>query len=93
MKHQAHTLYLTTSEVAAQLRVRPSTVRWLIRTQQLTAQRIAEEFLIEKSDLVAFIDAHTIRGQTTLSRKSSTAVMTWPNAAADSANLPGTTIA
>ena len=32
MKHQAHPLYLTTSEVAAQLRVRPSTVRWLIRT-------------------------------------------------------------
>jgi excisionase family DNA binding protein len=61
MKHQAHTLYLTTSEVAAQLRVRRSTVRWLIRTQQLTAQRIAEEFLIEKSDLAAFIDAHTIR--------------------------------
>ena len=61
MKHQAHPLYLTTSEVAAQLRVRPSTVRWLIRTQQLTAQRIAEEFLIEKSDLAAFIDAHIVR--------------------------------
>jgi len=61
MKHQAHTLYLTTSEVAAQLRVRPSTVRWLIRTRQLTAQRIAEEFLIEKSDLTAFIDAHIVR--------------------------------
>jgi excisionase family DNA binding protein len=62
MRHQAHPLYLTTSEVAAQLRVRPSTVRWLIRTHQLTAQRIAEEFLIDKSDLVAFIDAHIIHG-------------------------------
>jgi excisionase family DNA binding protein len=62
VRHQAHPLYLTTSEVAARLRVRPSTVRWLIRTQQLTAQRIAEEFLIDKSDLVAFIDAHIIRG-------------------------------
>ena len=62
MRPQANQLYLTTGEVAERLRVRPSTVRWLIRTQQLTAQRIAEEFLIEKSDLAAFIDAHTIRG-------------------------------
>ena len=93
MRPQAKPLYLTTGEVAAQLRVRPSTVRWLIRTQQLTAQHIAQEFLIEKSDLIAFIDAHTIRGQTTLSRKSSTAVMTWPSAAADSASLPGTIMA
>jgi excisionase family DNA binding protein len=62
MRPQASQLYLTTGEVAERLRVRPSTVRWLIRTQQLTAQRIAEEFLIEKSDLAAFIDAHTIRG-------------------------------
>jgi excisionase family DNA binding protein len=61
MKPQADRLYLTTGEVAARLRVRPHTVRWLIRTQQLTAQRISEEFLIEKSDLTAFIDAHTIR--------------------------------
>jgi hypothetical protein len=37
-------------------------VRWLIRTRQLTAQYIAQEFLIEKSDLVAFIEANTIRG-------------------------------
>jgi excisionase family DNA binding protein len=62
MRHQAHPLYLTTSEVAAQLRVRPSTVRWLIRTQQLIAHRVAEEFLIDKADLMAFIDAHIIRG-------------------------------
>ena len=62
MRPQANQLYLTTCEVAERLRVKPSTVRWLIRTQQLTAQRIAEEFLIEKSDLTAFIDAHTIRG-------------------------------
>ena len=61
MRPQANQLYLTTGEVAERLRVRPSTVRWLIRTQQLTAQRIAEEFLIEKSDLAAFIDAHIIR--------------------------------
>jgi excisionase family DNA binding protein len=61
MRPKANQLYLTTFEVAARLQVRPSTVRWLIRTHQLTAQRIAEEFLIEKSDLVAFIDAHTIR--------------------------------
>ena len=60
MKPQANRLYLTTGEVAAQLRVRPRTVRWLIRTQQLSAQRIAEEFLIEESDLAAFIDAHTV---------------------------------
>ena len=60
MRPQANWLYLTTGEVAARLRVRPHTVRWLIRTQQLTAQRIGDEFLIEKSDLVAFIDAHTI---------------------------------
>jgi excisionase family DNA binding protein len=62
MRPQAKPLYLTTCEVAAQLRVRPSTVRWLIRTRQLTAQYIAQEFLIEKSDLVAFIEANTIRG-------------------------------
>jgi excisionase family DNA binding protein len=61
MRPKANHLYLTTCEVAARLQVRPSTVRWLIRTQQLTAQRIAEEFLIEKSDLAAFIEAHTIR--------------------------------
>lgn len=61
MRPQAKPLYLTTCEVAAQLRVRPSTVRWLIRMRQLTAQRIADEFLIERSDLAAFIAAHTIR--------------------------------
>jgi excisionase family DNA binding protein len=62
MRPQANGLYLTPGEVAAQLRVRPSTVRWLIRTQQLRAQRIADEFLIEKSDLAAFIEANTMRG-------------------------------
>jgi excisionase family DNA binding protein len=61
MKPQANRLYLTIGEVAARLRVRPRTVRWLIRSQQLTAQRIGDEFLIEKSDLAAFIDAHIIR--------------------------------
>lgn len=60
MKPQADRLYLTTGEVAALLRVRPHTVRWLIRTRQLTAQRIGDEFLFEGSDLAAFIDAHTI---------------------------------
>jgi excisionase family DNA binding protein len=60
MKPQANRLYFTTGEVAARLRVRPRTVRWLIRTRQLSAQRIAEEFLIEESDLAAFIDAHTV---------------------------------
>ena len=60
MKPKADRLYLTTGEVAAGLRVRPHTVRWLIRTQQLAAQRIGQEFLIETSDLAAFIDAHTI---------------------------------
>ena len=60
MKPQADRLYLTTGEVAALLRVRPHTVRWLIRTRQLTAQRIVDEFLIEKSDLTAFIGAHII---------------------------------
>jgi excisionase family DNA binding protein len=60
MKPKANRLYLTTGEVAARLRVKPRTVRWLIRTQQLIAQRIAEEFLIEESDLAAFIAAHTI---------------------------------
>jgi excisionase family DNA binding protein len=60
MKSEANRLYLTTSEVAAWLRVRPRTVRWLIRTEQLTAQRIADAFLIEKSDLAAFIDANTV---------------------------------
>jgi excisionase family DNA binding protein len=60
MKPQANRLYLTAGEVAARLRVRTRTVRWLIRTQQLSAQRIAEEFLIEESDLAAFIAAHTI---------------------------------
>lgn len=60
MKPQADRLYLTTSEVAARLRIKPRAVRWFIRTQQLTAQRIDQEFLIEASDLAAFIDAHTI---------------------------------
>jgi excisionase family DNA binding protein len=60
MKSEANRLYLTTGEVAAWLRVRPRTVRWLIRTEQLTAQRIGEAFLIEQSDLAAFIDANTV---------------------------------
>jgi excisionase family DNA binding protein len=60
MEPQANRQYLTTGEVAAQLRVRSRAVRWLIRTQQLSAHRIADEFLIEESDLAAFIDAHTV---------------------------------
>ena len=52
--------YLTTGEVAARLAVNPRAVKWLIRTQQLTAQRVDEEFLIEISDLAAFIDANTV---------------------------------
>lgn len=60
MNPQANRQYFTTGEVAARLSVRPRAVKWLIRTQQLTAQRIDEEFLIEASDLAAFIDAHTI---------------------------------
>jgi excisionase family DNA binding protein len=61
MKPQANRLYLTLGEVAARLRVSPRTVRWLIRRQELTAQRIDKEFLIEKSDLAAYIDDHIMR--------------------------------
>jgi excisionase family DNA binding protein len=61
MRPEANRLYLTTGEVATRLRVRPRAVRWLIRTGQLTAQRIGEEFLIKESDLAEFIDAHIIR--------------------------------
>lgn len=60
MKPEADRMYLTAGEVAARLRVKLRTVRWLIRTEQLIAQRICKEFLIEESDLAAFIDAHTI---------------------------------
>lgn len=60
MKPQSDRLYLTTREAADRLRVRPRTVKWLIRQQQITAQRIGEEFLIEESDLAAFIDVHTV---------------------------------
>lgn len=60
MKPQGNQTYLTPGEVAARLRVSPRTVRELIRRQQLTAQRIGEEFLIERSDLAAFIDANTV---------------------------------
>jgi excisionase family DNA binding protein len=63
MEPQANRRYLTTGEVAAQLRVRPRTVRRLIDMQQLTALRIGDEFLIEKSALTAFISAHTIPAQ------------------------------
>jgi excisionase family DNA binding protein len=55
--------YFTTRELAGRLRVSPRTVRWLIRTQQLTAHRIAEEYLIEESDLAAFIESHTVPAQ------------------------------
>jgi excisionase family DNA binding protein len=72
MKSPADRLYLTTGEVAARLRVKPRTVRWLIRSQQLTAQRIGEEYLIEKSDLVAFIDAHIIRARPDVNAAEST---------------------
>jgi len=60
MRPQADRMYLTTGEVAAQLRVSPRTVRWLIRTRQLTAERIGDEFLIDGSGLAAFIEANTI---------------------------------
>lgn len=60
MEPQAKRLYLTTREVAARLRVSPRTVRWLIREQQLSAHRIADEFLIEESDLTVFIETNTI---------------------------------
>lgn len=72
MKPQDNRLYLTTDEVAALLSVRPRTVRWLIRTQQLTAQRICEEVLIERSDLGAFIDAHTLPAHPERERGGST---------------------
>jgi excisionase family DNA binding protein len=51
---------LTIREVADRLRVKPRTVRWLIRNQQLTAQRIDPGTLIYESDLHAFIDANTV---------------------------------
>lgn len=60
MKPQVNRSYLTTGEVADRLRVRRRTVRWLIRTQQLAAQRIDDAYLIERSDLAAFIEAHTL---------------------------------
>lgn len=60
MNPESSRRYFTAGEVAARLRVRLRTVRWLIRTEQLTAQRICEEFLIDESDLATFIDAHTI---------------------------------
>lgn len=60
MKPRDNGHYLTTGEVAARLAVNQRAVKWLIRTQQLTAQRIDEEFLIEISDLAAFIDASTV---------------------------------
>jgi excisionase family DNA binding protein len=60
MKPQTNGRYLTAGEVAARLRFRPRTVLRLIRTRQLTARRIGDEFLIEASDLTAFIDAHTV---------------------------------
>ena len=60
MKPRPNGHYLTTGEVAARLAVNPRAVKWLIRTQQLTAVRIDEEFLIEVFDLAAFIDANTI---------------------------------
>lgn len=63
MNPRPYRLYLTTAEVAARLRIRPRTVRRLIDMQQLTALRIGDEFLIEKSDLARFIDAHIVPAQ------------------------------
>lgn len=60
MKPRADRLFFTSGEVAARLRVGPRTVRRLIRTQELTAQRIDGEFFIEDSDLAAFIEAHAV---------------------------------
>jgi len=60
MRPRTNRLFLTAGEVAARLRVRPCTVRWLIRTGQLVAQRVDEEFFIEVADLAAFIEAHTV---------------------------------
>jgi excisionase family DNA binding protein len=60
MKPQTNRLFLTVRETAALLHVRPRTVRWLIREQQIRAQRVGDTFLIEETDLIAFIDAHTV---------------------------------
>jgi hypothetical protein len=51
---------LTIWEVAELLRLRPDTVWWLIRKQQLTAQRIDSWTFVYESDLHAFIDANTV---------------------------------
>lgn len=60
MNPHANRLLLTVRETAALLHVRTRTVRWLIREQQLKAQHVGDSFLIEETDLTAFIDAHTV---------------------------------
>ncbi len=50
---------LTIDEAAGLLNVKPRTVRRLIRTQQITAQRIDADVLMDDSAVTAFIDANT----------------------------------
>ncbi len=59
MKPEADRL-LTIKEVAGRLRVKPRTVRWLIRKQQLKARRIGDYVLIDESAVIAFIEANTV---------------------------------
>lgn len=59
MKPEANRL-LTINEVAGRLRVKPRTVRWLIRKQQITARRIGGYVLIDESAVTAFIEVNTV---------------------------------
>ena len=61
--------YLTTGEVAAQLRVDPATVRRLIGAGDLVAIRVGRDYRIEPAELHRFTGA----------RRTSSSIVTRPN--------------
>lgn len=47
---------LTTGEVAERLRLKPATIRSLVRSGNLSAIKIGTEYRFDESDLSSFID-------------------------------------
>lgn len=53
----------TVEEVAEQMKVTPYTVREWIKAKKLTAAKIGKLWRVRESDLEAFIERQTVRGE------------------------------
>ncbi|GAA5535145.1 helix-turn-helix domain-containing protein [Deinococcus aluminii] len=54
-------MLLNTFEAAEQLRIAPATLRWLIKSGELRAYRLARAFRIDSADLEAFLRERAAR--------------------------------